>query len=171
MAAGYPLRSSLCRIGLLVCLLMEGSTTLAVAKPRTPLTGRASHRLAPHRGPSRTSQVGKASWYGPGYQGKKTASGERFNQRQLTAAHRTLPLGTRAKVTNLETGQAVHVTINDRGPHAKGRIIDLSRAAAQQIGLKKDGTNRVRVEASPPQGSKTAQTQAGDSKRVGRKRA
>ena len=97
----------------------------------------------------RVNQVGKASWYGPGRQGKKTASGERFHPQQLTAAHRTLPLGTRAKVTNLETGQAVQVTINDRGPRAKGRIIDLSQAAAQKIGLKKDGNARVRVEASP----------------------
>jgi peptidoglycan lytic transglycosylase len=173
MAAGCQLRSSLCRVGLMVCfLLTEGSSALAFVKPRALIKSRTSHRLAPHRGTARTTQIGKASWYGPEHQGKKTASGQRFDQQQLTAAHRTLPLGTRAKVTNLETGQAVHVTINDRGPHARGRIIDLSQAAAQKIGLKKDGTARVRVEASPsPQGSETARAQARQSPKAGRKRA
>ena len=174
MTAGCPLRSSLCRVGLIGCLLTGSSSPLAVAKLRVPLKPRASHRLAPHRGMPRTThttQVGKASWYGPRHQGKRTASGQRFDQRQLTAAHRTLPLGTRAKVTNLETGQAVHVTINDRGPHAKGRIIDLSRAAARQIGLTADGTSRVRVEASPPpRGSEITRAQPEEGKRAGRKR-
>ena len=172
MAAGCQLRSSLWRVGLIVCLLLTGShSTLAAARPRVLSKSRASHRLTSPRGKSRTTQVGKASWYGPGHQGKKTASGQRFDQRQLTAAHRTLPLGTQAKVTNLETGQAVQVTINDRGPHTKGRIIDLSRAAAQKIDLKKDGTAHVRVEASPPpQGSQTAQAQSGQSKKAVRKR-
>jgi rare lipoprotein A len=157
MAARCPLRSSLYRIGLIVCLLIGSTSALAAAKPRAPLKARAAHRLTSARVTSRHTQVGKASWYGPGRQGKKTASGQRFDQQQLTAAHRTLPLGTRAKVTNLETGQAVQVKINDRGPHARGRIIDLSRAAARRIGLKKDGTTRVRVEASPlSPGSQTA---------------
>lgn len=90
------------------------------------------------------TQVGKASWYGPGLHGKKTASGERFNPQRLTAAHRRLPLGTKARVTNLKNGKAVTVIINDRGPHRGGRIIDLSRAAAQQLSM--DGVARVRVE-------------------------
>ncbi len=90
------------------------------------------------------TQVGKASWYGPGLHGKKTASGERFNPQRLTAAHRRLPLGTKARVTNLKNGKAVTVNINDRGPHRGGRIIDLSRAAAQQLSM--DGVARVRVE-------------------------
>jgi len=89
-------------------------------------------------------QVGKASWYGPGFHGKKTASGEVFNQNDLTAAHPRLPLGTRAKVTNLHNGKEVEVTINDRGPYKPGRIIDLSRAAAQRIAL--GGLARVRIE-------------------------
>jgi rare lipoprotein A len=92
-------------------------------------------------------QVGTASWYGPGFHGKKTASGERFNQHRLTAAHPRLPLGTRARVTNLYNGRAVEVTINDRGPYCGGRIIDLSRAAARQLAM--GGTARVRVEAMP----------------------
>lgn len=90
-------------------------------------------------------QVGKASWYGPGFHGKKTASGHVFNQNALTAAHPRLPLGTRAQVTNLRNGKQVEVTINDRGPHRGGRIIDLSRAAAQKLAM--GGTARVSVVA------------------------
>ena len=96
---------------------------------------------------ARGKQVGTASWYGPGFHGKKTASGNRFNQHALTAAHRHWPLGTRARVTNLKNGKAVTVTINDRGPYRGGRVIDLSRAAAQRLAM--DGTARVRVEAMP----------------------
>jgi rare lipoprotein A (peptidoglycan hydrolase) len=83
-----------------------------------------------------SKNVGKASWYGPGFHGRRTASGERFNQFGLTAAHKTLPLGTRVRVTNLATDESVVVRINDRGPYARGRIIDLSRGAAAAIGLK-----------------------------------
>lgn len=97
-----------------------------------------------------TTQIGIASWYGPGFHGRETASGETFNQHTLTAAHRTLPLGTTAKVTNLETGQSVHVKINDRGPYVPGRHLDLSRAAARQIGLTKKGVAKVKIEARPP---------------------
>jgi peptidoglycan lytic transglycosylase len=79
---------------------------------------------------AKVEQVGTASWYGPDHQGKETASGDTFDQQKLTAAHPTLPLGTKAVVTNLETGKSVQVTINDREPYVKGRKIDLSRAAA-----------------------------------------
>ena len=96
---------------------------------------------------ARGVQTGQASWYGPGFHGKKTASGERFNQRALTAAHPSLPLGTQARVTNLKNGKAVLVKINDRGPYHGGRVIDLSRAAAQQLAI--NGTARVRIEAMP----------------------
>ena len=89
-------------------------------------------------------QIGKASWYGPRFHGKKTASGKRFNQYALTAAHRRLPLGTRVKVTNLSNGKTVKVKINDRGPYRHGRIIDLSRAAAQQLSM--GGVARVSIE-------------------------
>ncbi len=92
-------------------------------------------------------QTGKASWYGPGFHGKKTASGERFNQHALTAAHRSLPLGTRARVTNLKNGKVVLVKINDRGPYHGGRVIDLSRAAARHLAL--SGLSQVRIEAMP----------------------
>lgn len=92
-------------------------------------------------------QVGKASWYGPGFHGRKTASGQTFNQHYFTAAHPRLPLGSRARVTNLDNGKAVEVTINDRGPHGGGRIIDLSRAAARRLAM--GGTARVSIEALP----------------------
>jgi rare lipoprotein A len=90
-------------------------------------------------------QHGQASWYGPGFHGRKTASGERFDQHQLTAAHRKLPLGTRATVTNLGNGRTVEVEINDRGPYVGGRIIDLSKAAARKLGMEHSGTAKVRV--------------------------
>lgn len=90
-------------------------------------------------------QRGVASWYGPGFHGRKTASGKRFNQHRLTAAHRTLPLGTKATVTNLENGNTVQVEITDRGPYVRGRILDLSKAAANQLGMTDDGTTTVRL--------------------------
>ncbi|KAA2235618.1 septal ring lytic transglycosylase RlpA family protein [Salinarimonas soli] len=79
-------------------------------------------------------QHGLASWYGPGFHGRKTASGERFNAGSLTAAHRTLPFGTRVRVVNRKNGRSIVVRINDRGPYAHGRIIDLSQASARAIG-------------------------------------
>jgi rare lipoprotein A len=107
--------------------------------------GLASVQLTTH--PSAQEQRGWASWYGPGFAGRPTASGERFSPQALTAAHRSWPLGTRARVTNLETGQQVKVTINDRGPFAdpERRVIDLSRAAATQIGMVRQGVGPVRV--------------------------
>ena len=78
---------------------------------------------------------GLASWYGPGFHGRKTASGEPFNAGALTAAHRTFPFGTRVRVVNKRNGRSVVVRINDRGPYAHGRVIDLSRAAAHAIGV------------------------------------
>jgi rare lipoprotein A len=99
----------------------------------------------------KTRQVGLASWYGKPHQGRKTASGERFSRQQLTAAHRTLPLGTKVKVTNLRTKQQVVVKINDRGPYGGGRrIIDLSEVAAKRIGLLEHGTERVELVVVDP---------------------
>ncbi len=91
-------------------------------------------------------QVGIASWYGPGFHGKETANGEVFNQDKLTAAHRTLPLGTKVEVTNVTNGRSVEVQINDRGPYVNGRVIDLSRAAAIRLGMKNRGLARVQIE-------------------------
>lgn len=89
---------------------------------------------------------GTASYYGKAHHGKRTASGERFNQNALTAAHRTLPFGTRVKVTNLDNGRSVVVRINDRGPFGRGRIIDVSKAAAEQLNMLRSGTAPVRLE-------------------------
>ena len=91
-------------------------------------------------------ETGLASWYGPKFHGKLTASGEVFNQEKFTAAHRTLPWGTRVKVTNLDNGKSVDVRINDRGPFGKGRIIDVSRAAARALGMVVRGITTVQVE-------------------------
>jgi rare lipoprotein A len=96
--------------------------------------------------PSQPGQVGLASWYGGSLHGRRTASGERFDQHGLTAAHRSLPLGTRVRVTHLESGRSVIVTITDRGPYVRGRIIDLSRGAARRLGIDRAGTARVRIE-------------------------
>jgi rare lipoprotein A len=89
---------------------------------------------------------GLATWYGGRFHGRKTASGERFNQHAMTAAHKTLPMGTRVRVTNQRTGRSVVVRINDRGPYAKGRIIDVSRAAAEVLGMVRAGVVPVTVE-------------------------
>lgn len=92
------------------------------------------------------TQIGMASWYGPGFHGKVTASGTIYDQHGLTAAHQTLPLGTRVLVTNLDNGRSAEVVINDRGPFAKERILDLSYAAAQALGMLGTGTIPVRLE-------------------------
>jgi rare lipoprotein A (peptidoglycan hydrolase) len=90
-------------------------------------------------------RVTLASWYGPGFIGQRTASGEVYHRDDLTAASRNLPLGTRVQVTNLDTGRALVVRINDRGPYVRGRGIDLSERAAKQIGLDHSGVARVSV--------------------------
>lgn len=86
---------------------------------------------------------GYASWYGPGFHGKATANGERYNQNQMTAAHKILPMNTWIQVTNLENKKHIVVRINDRGPYKKNRIIDLTRRGAEKLGFKKQGTARV----------------------------
>jgi rare lipoprotein A len=93
----------------------------------------------------RALQTGKASWYGDAHHGRKTASGETFDMNALTAAHRTLPLGTRVLVTNLANGRSIEVRINDRGPMVSDRIIDLSFAAARALGGVGAGVFRVRI--------------------------
>lgn len=89
---------------------------------------------------------GMASYYGAELAGNRTASGERFNPSALTAAHRSLPMGTKLRVTNKSNGKSVIVRVNDRGPFAKGRIIDVSKAAAQEIAMVRSGTARVTLE-------------------------
>lgn len=91
-------------------------------------------------------QYGNASWYGGKFHGRKTANGERFNKYSFTGAHKKLPFGTIIRVTNLRNGKDVYIRINDRGPFVKGRIVDLSLAAAEAINFNGRGVVRVRVE-------------------------
>ena len=91
-------------------------------------------------------QIGIASYYGREFHRKLTANGQRFNMYKVSAAHKTLPLGTRVKVTNLNNGKSIRLTINDRGPFKKGRILDLSYKAAQKLGFVNEGTTKVRID-------------------------
>jgi rare lipoprotein A len=92
------------------------------------------------------TETGKASFYSNKHNGKKTASGERYSSNKLTAAHKKLPFGTMVTVTNLSNGKSVEVRINDRGPYARGRIIDLSRSAARKIDMIQDGVVKVKIQ-------------------------
>lgn len=93
------------------------------------------------------STEGYASWYGPGFHGRRTANGERYNQNALTAAHKSLPFDTKVRVINLENDREVIVRINDRGPYVRGRIIDLSKKAAKELAMLGSGTAKVRIES------------------------
>ncbi|MBB4630551.1 septal ring lytic transglycosylase RlpA family protein [Sphingosinicella soli] len=101
-------------------------------------------------------ESGMASWYGPTFHGKPTANGERFDENDVTAAHRTLPMPSWVEVTNLENGRKLTVRVNDRGPFAKDRIIDLSRRSAQLLGVEQQGTARVHVKRIYPKGQPPA---------------
>ena len=97
-------------------------------------------------GSSVRPRIGQASWYGPGFANRKTASGQRFDPNGLTCAHKTMPLGTQVRVTNLRNGRSVMVTVNDRGPYRGRRELDLSFGAARHIGLLERGVERVLIE-------------------------
>ena len=109
--------------------------TRLVADARTEGTGRW-----------RTYETGTASWYGGRWHGRKTANGERYDQYSMTAAHKKLPFNTKVRVTNLSTGKSCIVRINNRGPYVRGRVIDLSVAAAKKIGSYSGGLSRVKLE-------------------------
>ena len=100
--------------------------------------------------------TGLASWYGPGFHGNQSASGEVFNQNALTAAHRSLPFGTMVRVTNLDNGRSVVVRINDRGPYSGGRVIDLSAGAAQMVGMMQTGVAPVQLDVIDGQSATSA---------------
>ena len=100
------------------------------------------------------TEIGIASWYGPDFHGGKTANGEIFDENKLTAAHRTLPMPSLVRVTNLENGMSVNVKVNDRGPYKRDRILDLSSAAADVLGIKQKGSARVKVEILPEESKK-----------------
>ncbi len=125
----------------LICLIGP-----AGCAPRAPQLAPPSAPPAAGIEQPRFRQTGLASWYGPAHRGLRTANGERFNPQALTAAHRTLAIGSIVRVTDLATGKSVKVRINDRGPHVRGRIIDLSVAAAQALGVRDDGVSRVKLE-------------------------
>lgn len=128
-------------------LPLQTSLRLLLALVAMLLLAGCAGRGAP--GISGTSMVGSeegiASYYGDRYHGRQTASGERFDQRGLTAAHRTLPFGTRVRVIHLDNGRETVVRINDRGPFVRGRVIDLSRRAAEELDMLRDGTAPVRI--------------------------
>jgi rare lipoprotein A len=126
-----------------------GGTLVAVLGALILAGGCARHyRAAPGREapPRRASEEGIASWYGPGFHGQRTTSGQVYDQTALTAAHRTLPLGTRVSVTNLRNGRVVEVLINDRGPFVGDRVIDVSYAAALMLDMIGPGTAPVRID-------------------------
>src|SRR5215510_12458534 len=126
-------------VAVLLPLLLSGcaSTVSRRPNPRPFVASRPAH--------SQPGQPAIASWYGPGFHGSPTASGEIYNQNALTAAHPTLPLGTPVEVTNLATGKSVRVRITDRGPFVRGRAIDLSHGAAQKLGMVNAGLSQVRI--------------------------
>jgi rare lipoprotein A len=128
----------------IMCILRA----LLILSLLTAPAGAAEKAKKPGTPPNTVVQHGKGSFYADKFHGRKTASGEKMDQNALTAASKNLPLGTRAKVTNLETGKSVNVEINDRGPYVPGRVIDLSKQAAEEVDLtKEDGIARMKVEA------------------------
>ena len=117
-------------------MAVVASSTMATAEPGSAASYTAAASV----------QSGKASWYGPGFHGRRTANGERFNTNAYTAAHKTLPFGTKLKVTNLRNGKSVKVVVNDRGPFTGGRVLDVSRGAARHLGMIASGTAKVKVQ-------------------------
>ena len=119
---------------------------LAISGLLAGCLGSSSGRYTPQRSYTSGQLLkGMASWYGPGFNGRRTASGERFRQNELTAAHKTLPFGTIVRVTNLQNTRTVDVRINDRGPFVRGRIIDLSKGAAERLRMIRTGVVPVEV--------------------------
>ncbi len=148
MASALPLLDPYMPVGK-ICKVVGSALVvgLSVAGCQSP----ASLSTAAVRGPAKVGKVGRehdvvtASWYGPRFHGRRTSSGEVFNQNRLTAASLTLPMESMVRVTNLANGKSVVVRINDRGPYVGGRTIDLSRAAARRIGLTRKGIGAVRI--------------------------
>ena len=129
----------------------SGSGTTARESPPVVSTPHNVHPVDPQNiSTANAYQVGVSSYYGKKFHGRKTANGEIFNMYKLTAAHRVLPLGTVAKVTNLSNGRWVVVKVNDRGPFIEGRILDLSFAAALEIEMVQQGTAKVMIEIVEP---------------------
>jgi len=143
------------RVGLLVVALGITATVVASPPPALPSGGTSASKTASTAAKHRWFQIGKASWYGGRFQGKKTANGERFDMNALTCAHRELPLGSWVRVTNLGNKRTVFLRVNDRGPMAENLIVDLSYAAAQKLGIA--GLGKVKVEQVSPNDPEMAQ--------------
>lgn len=149
-----PLGRPLALAGLLLalcCALAAGCASKSASssgkkgtqRPYT-INGKTYHPMDSANG---YSEKGVASWYGPGFHGQKTSSGEIYDQYKMTAAHKLLPMQTLVRVTNLDNGKSVEVRVNDRGPFVSGRIIDMSKAGAESLGMLGKGTAKVRVES------------------------
>lgn len=158
-ASGLRHRPGLCAVSALACIMLFGCAqperapepahpTPAPVAPPPPAPAPVAPAPAPSTGDTATGtqQRGRISLYGDGFAGRKTASGEPFDPAALTMAHRTLPFGTRVRVTNLENQRSVEVVVNDRGPFVAGRIADLSEAAARRIGMIADGVVEALLE-------------------------
>lgn len=132
--------------------LAAAALALAAACAHAPPREEAPRAGERPEGAARGAEVGLASFYAHRFQGRRTASGARYDMHALTCAHPSAPFGARLRVTDLETGRSVVVTVNDRGPFAQGRVVDLSLAAARKLGMVERGLARVRVERLGPDG-------------------
>jgi len=135
------------RLPLLLVLAGLAGCATQTSPPTSSISPQPLPALSPSTPEPFFTQTGLGSFYGPAHDGKVTANGQSFDHRDFTAAHRTLAFGTQVRVTNLDNGQMVTVTITDRGPYVRGRIIDVSLAAAQALGIEGRGVARVRLEA------------------------
>jgi len=160
-------------VGLVPTIYLYACAARLAQPPPPPLVlPTVAQPILPTATPTPAGHLVKASWYGPGLAGRKTTSGELFNPRALTAASKTLPLGSVVKVTNPQNGKSVNVRINDRGPFVRGRNLDLSQRAAEKIGVIHKGVARVKVSsaitpveydsATPPQSDRMSQAQPAD---------
>lgn len=151
MRARHPSRALPTCVTLVALALVAGCATarpVAAVDPPDPPDPPARHARHGHR----HGQTGYASYYARAHDGLRTASGERYDMDEMTAAHPTLPFGTRVRVTNLENGRHAVVRINDRGPFRKGRVIDVSYAAARKLGLVRSGVAKVRLQVLRDEG-------------------
>jgi rare lipoprotein A len=135
---------------LIVGLGAAQGPNISEAKPAPDNSAQVKPEVRKQVNKTKPYQVGTASWYGQNFQGKETASGEKYQMFDMTAAHLTLPMGSYVRVTNLRNGKAVVVRINDRGPIVPGRIIDLSYGAAQALQMRAHGLQRVRLDLVEP---------------------
>lgn len=138
---GLWLTAKISVVALLICVLMPASEQLKQGQPKSVIPEQKNTVATTPR----YVETGEASWYGPKFQGLETASGEIFDPKKMTAAHPSLPLGTKVEVTNLENNKKAEVKINDRGPFVDGHVIDISVVAAKKLGMVKKGTAEVKI--------------------------